>query len=206
MNASLRPSSSGLQCGRAPIPPPWRLPSALSDGRGPSANRSRRCAAMGLTGWRRSRLDDGERHASYRFRVVTTSPTARTSCSARPARFNNARRTVTRFRPSRQRSLISRKPWIGSRRAWSRRRKRSRSGQADAEAELDSRRALARMPVRCAGTSSTSRPDYGAPRTRVPRRGGGLANCCSSSPARNSRPARSRCSPCARRMQRRAHG
>ena len=109
---------------------PW-LPSANRlEGRGLAANEA-------FTGWRRRRPSRMVSACPYRFRVVTTSRTARTSCSARPARFNNVRRAATRSRPFRQRSLISRKLWIGSPPAWSRRRKRSRNGTGTTDVDLD---------------------------------------------------------------------
>ena len=130
----MRPCTHPAPC-RLPVRRPRQRRCRCASGR--TVRGTRLVANEACTRWWRRCRSRMVNACPYRFRVATTSRTARTSCSARPARFNNARRAVTRSRPFRQRSLISRKPWIGSPRAWSRRRKRSRNGRATAEADLD---------------------------------------------------------------------
>ena len=117
-------------------------------------------------------------------------------------------RTGTRSRPSRRRSLTSRRPSIGWPPAC------VKTAQAVEEWAGETRRITTRarsrrMPARCAGTSSTSRTDYEGRRTHALTRAGGPASCCASSrptstdARRGESETRPRCSQRRRRMQHR---
>ena len=104
----LRPSSPRIQCGRAPILPACRMRTLCACGSRVAGAPSGRAVTNALRSPMRPAPDGGvgavsrssERHAPLRSRVATTSLTARTSCSARPAPFNNARRAGHGSSPS----------------------------------------------------------------------------------------------------------